>query len=164
MAIGSPTFATAVPERAAPTTLTGPPLPAAPRERAERWERAGRTTMVVRHGGRSLGVIGVMDTPRPEAAAIVARPRGLDVRRAVLISGDVRRADTVAGQVGLDAAWGGLSPAGEVAGVERLRAEGTVRPWSATASTTLRRWPSRRWARPGERPVARWRWRAPTSP
>ena len=33
------------------------------------WSRSGRTTMVVRKGSRFLGVIGVMDTPRPVAAA-----------------------------------------------------------------------------------------------
>ncbi|MER0242447.1 heavy metal translocating P-type ATPase [Streptomyces sp. HSW2009] len=106
-------------------TAGGAPLPTALRELAEQWERAGRTTMVVRLGERYLGVLGVLDTPRPEAAAVVARLRALGVRRAVMVSGDNQRAaDAVADAVGLDQAWGSLLPADKVAAVERLHAAG----------------------------------------
>ncbi|QKW48513.1 heavy metal translocating P-type ATPase [Streptomyces buecherae] len=125
VAIGSPAFfpagGRAHPEPAEPS---GPALPSELRARAEELETAGRTTMVVRHGARYLGVIGVMDTPRPEAAAVVARLRGLGIRRAVMISGDNQRvADAVAARVGLDEAWGDLLPADKVAAVRRLRAD-----------------------------------------
>ncbi|MBB5939658.1 HAD-IC family P-type ATPase [Streptomyces zagrosensis] len=104
--------------------VAGPPLPAEIRVQAERLECAGRTTMVVRHGGCYLGIIGVMDTPRPEAARVVAQLRALGIRRAVMISGDNQRvADAVADQVGLDDAWGDLLPEGKVAAIERLCAD-----------------------------------------
>ncbi|MGW4244667.1 heavy metal translocating P-type ATPase, partial [Nocardia sp. NPDC004722] len=54
----------------------------------ERLQELGRTTMIVRHGGVYLGVIGVMDTPRAEAAAVIAHLRTLGVTDMVVISGD----------------------------------------------------------------------------
>ncbi|MFD5001187.1 heavy metal translocating P-type ATPase [Streptomyces buecherae] len=125
VAIGSPAFFPAGGRaRQEPTEPSGPPLPTELLDKAGELEVAGRTTMVVRHGARYLGVIGVMDTPRPEAAAVVARLRGLGIRRAVMISGDNQRvADAVAARVGLDDAWGDLLPADKVAAVRRLRAD-----------------------------------------
>lgn len=76
---------------------------------------AGRTIMIVRRGGVYLGVVGVMDTPRAEAAPVVARLRELGIEDIVLISGDHQRvADAVAADMGLDAAHGGLLPEDKV--------------------------------------------------
>ncbi|MEU3403286.1 heavy metal translocating P-type ATPase [Streptomyces sp. NPDC006670] len=103
-------------------TLTGPPVPAALRERTEELARTGRTTMLVRRGDRWLGTLGLMDAPRPEAAETVAALRGLGVTRAVMLSGDDQRvADAVAGAVGMDEALGGLMPQDKVTEVARLR-------------------------------------------
>ncbi|WP_225728014.1 MULTISPECIES: heavy metal translocating P-type ATPase [unclassified Nocardia] len=75
----------------------------------------GRTTMIVRSGGGYLGVVGVMDVPRAEAAPVVAMLRSLGVAEVVLISGDNQRvADAVARDMGLDAAHGGLLPEDKV--------------------------------------------------
>ncbi|MDH6541414.1 heavy metal translocating P-type ATPase [Streptomyces sp. SPB4] len=103
-------------------TLTGPPVPAALRDRTEELARAGRTTMLVRHGDRWLGTLGVMDAPRPEAAATVAALRGLGVTRTVMLSGDDQRvADAVGRAVGIDEVRGGLMPQDKVDEVTRLR-------------------------------------------
>lgn len=81
----------------------------------------GRTTMIVRHAGDYLGVVGVMDQPRAEAAPVVARLRELGIDDIVLISGDNQRvADAVAADMGLDAAHGGLLPEDKVTMVKRL--------------------------------------------
>ncbi|GAB0108397.1 heavy metal translocating P-type ATPase [Nocardia sp. JMUB6875] len=87
--------------------------------------RLGRTTMIVRHGGAYLGVLGVMDTPRAEAAPVIAELRALGVADMVVISGDNQRvADAVADGLGLDAAHGGLLPEDKVSMIARLNGRG----------------------------------------
>ena len=107
--------------------IEGPPLPAAVRAAVEDLERQGRTTMVVRRGGRYLGALGLMDTPRPPAARVVERLRALGISRTIMISGDNRRvAEAVARQVGIDEAWGDLMPEDKVEAIRKLRAEQKV--------------------------------------
>lgn len=83
---------------------------------------AGRTTMIVRKGTRYLGVIGVMDTPRPAAQAVMAQLRELGIERLVMLSGDNQQvADAVARSVGLTEARGDLMPEQKVETVKSLR-------------------------------------------
>lgn len=85
---------------------------------------AGRTTMVVRQGPRFLGVIGVMDTPRPAAAQVMADLRALGIERLIMISGDNQQvADAVARTVGLTEARGDLMPEHKVDAIKKLREE-----------------------------------------
>lgn len=85
---------------------------------------AGRTTMVVRQGGRFLGVLGVMDTPRPVAAQVMAELRALGIERLIMISGDNQQvADAVAKAVGLTEARGDLMPEQKVEAIRKLRDE-----------------------------------------
>lgn len=80
--------------------------------------------MVVRRGGRYLGVLGVMDTERKSAKETVQRLRHLGIKRVVMLSGDNQRvADAVAGSIGLDQAFGALMPDEKVAAINTLRAE-----------------------------------------
>ncbi|WP_051179457.1 heavy metal translocating P-type ATPase [Nocardia concava] len=100
-------------------------LPSQIAETVERLHGLGRTTMIVRHGGVYLGVLGVMDTPRAEAAPVIEHLRGLGITDMVVISGDNQRvADAVADGLGLDAAHGGLLPEDKVAMIARLNARG----------------------------------------
>src|SRR3546814_6177377 len=63
--------------------------------------------MVVKHGDRFLGVLGVMDTPRASARATIAALEGVGIRRSIMLSGDHQLvADSIARQVGLTDAWG----------------------------------------------------------
>ncbi|MCF6388801.1 heavy metal translocating P-type ATPase [Mycobacterium sp. MBM] len=85
-------------------------------------EQAGRTTMVVRAGERWLGAIGVMDVPRPEAAAVITRLGDLGIEHTVMLSGDNQRvADAVAAQVGVGFARGDLMPEDKVSEIAALR-------------------------------------------
>src|SRR5690606_8199139 len=71
----------------------------------------GQTSMVVRRGGRDLGAVGLMDTPREVAREAIESLRGLGIERMIMISGDHQRAaDAIAREVGLDEAWGDLMP------------------------------------------------------
>jgi Cd2+/Zn2+-exporting ATPase len=84
--------------------------------------QSGRTPMVVRKGARFLGVIGVMDTPRPAAPSVMKELRELGIERLVMLSGDNQQvADAVARTVGLTEAKGDLMPEQKVETVKDLR-------------------------------------------
>lgn len=97
-------------------------LPAAIEQENAKLVAAGRTTMVVRKGARFLGVLGVMDTPRPVAAQVMAELRALGIERLIMISGDNQAvADAVAKSVGLTEAKGDLMPEQKVEAIKELR-------------------------------------------
>ncbi len=91
-------------------------------------ETAGRTVMVVRHGDRYLGALGMMDTARPAAEAVIRRLRKLGIKHIIMLSGDNQSvADAIAAKLGLDEAKGGLMPEDKVEIVRALQArEGKV--------------------------------------
>lgn len=86
-------------------------------------ESRGRTTMIVAHGPRFLGVLGIMDTPRDDAGRAIEALRALGIDRIVMLSGDNQRVATaVASHVGITEANGGLLPADKVDAVNGLAA------------------------------------------
>ncbi len=107
--------------------IDGPPLPEEVRSQIDELESAGRTTMIVRRGVQYLGVLGLMDTPRPTARAVIERLGKLGIRRMIMISGDNQQvAEAVARSVGLTEARGDLMPADKVETIRRLREESDV--------------------------------------
>lgn len=104
--------------------LEGARPPQAVMDEAQRLENSGRTVMVVRHGERYLGVLGLMDTARPAAKAVIARLRALGVKRIIMLSGDNQSvANAIATELGLDEAKGGLMPEDKVEVIRALSAE-----------------------------------------
>src|SRR5690606_27708202 len=104
-----------------------PPLGAAAAAAITQLREAGRTSMVVRHGTRDLGAIGLLDTAREGAAEAINELRALGITRMLMISGDHQRvADAIAAEVGLDEAWGDLMPEDKVAAIRKLREEAKV--------------------------------------
>ena len=92
--------------------------------RARELQSSGRTIMIVKRGNRFLGVLGLMDTPRPAARRAGEALRAVGIRRAIMLSGDHQLvADSIARDVGLTDAWGDLMPEDKVAAIERLRNE-----------------------------------------
>lgn len=88
---------------------------------------AGRTTMAIRKGGRDLGVIGLMDTPREGVRDALAQLRSLGIERMVMISGDhTKVAQSIAAEVGLDEARGDLMPEDKVEMIAALGREAKV--------------------------------------
>ena len=88
---------------------------------------SGRTTLAVRMGGRDLGAIGMMDTPRASAQAALQQLRQLGISRMVMLSGDhAKVAEAVAQQVGITEAWGDLMPEDKVAAMRELRSQAQV--------------------------------------
>ena len=107
--------------------VDGAPLSNEMRTIVDELENAGRTTMVVRKGDRYLGVLGLMDTPRPAARAVVSRLGELGVRRMIMISGDNQQvASAVAREIGLTEARGDLMPDEKVETIRQLREEADV--------------------------------------
>jgi Cd2+/Zn2+-exporting ATPase len=85
----------------------GPAFPDDLRKRVEGMEGSGRTVVVVRREGEFLGLLGIMDTPRPEAGHVIQRLKGLGVGQMIMLTGDNQRvAETIAKQVGLTDARG----------------------------------------------------------
>ncbi|MHB1123153.1 MAG: heavy metal translocating P-type ATPase [Ramlibacter sp.] len=104
--------------------LEGAPPPPDVARANEELIAQGRTTMLVRKGDRHLGVLGVMDTPRPAAAGVMEALRNLGIARMVMISSDNQRvADAVARTVGLTEARGDLMPEDKVGAIQALRRE-----------------------------------------
>ena len=102
----------------------GAAMPDELRGRAMELERAGRTVMMVRREQEFLGILGLMDTPRPEAREVIRQLKELGVRRMVMLTGDNQSVgDAIAKDVGLTDAKGGLMPEDKVAAIRALVAE-----------------------------------------
>jgi Zn2+/Cd2+-exporting ATPase len=107
--------------------VEGTPLPPVIAASAQALREKGRTIMIVRAGGRYLGVLGMMDTPRETAKATIAALRDLGITRMIMISGDSQSvANAVAKEVGLDEAVGDLMPEDKVAAIKKLQAQQKV--------------------------------------
>ncbi|MFE9924865.1 heavy metal translocating P-type ATPase [Streptomyces sp. NPDC005774] len=88
-------------------------------------EDAGRTAVVVLRDGTPVGVLGIADRLRPDAAATVAALTRLTGRTPVLLTGDNERAARhLAAEVGITDVRSGLLPQDKVAAVNEWEAQG----------------------------------------
>ncbi|MFE9045899.1 heavy metal translocating P-type ATPase [Streptomyces sp. NPDC007818] len=88
-------------------------------------EDAGRTAVLVLRAGAPVGVLGVADRLRPDAAATVTALTRLTGRTPVLLTGDNERAARrLAAEVGITDVRAGLLPEDKVAAVRAWEAEG----------------------------------------
>ncbi|MFD4373692.1 heavy metal translocating P-type ATPase [Streptomyces sp. NPDC058486] len=89
------------------------------------FEESGSTAVAVVRDGRPVGVLGVADRLRPDAAATVAALTRLTGRTPTLLTGDNERAARhVAERVGITDVRAGLLPEEKVAAVRAWEAEG----------------------------------------
>jgi Cd2+/Zn2+-exporting ATPase len=87
----------------------------------ERLEAAGRTTMLLRTDGRFAGILGLMDTPRPQVREMLEKLQSLGVVKTVMLTGDNERvARVVAQELGVNEVRAGLLPEDKVAAVAKL--------------------------------------------
>jgi Cd2+/Zn2+-exporting ATPase len=90
-------------------------------------QSGGRTTMIVQRDGQFLGAIGLMDQPRPSAAATVSQLKSMGIAEIVLLSGDnARVAEAVGRGLGIDSIRGNLLPEDKVTAIRALREQGEV--------------------------------------
>lgn len=87
-------------------------------------QERGRSTMVVRHGERWLGVIGIADKPRPSVRAVLEELRRLGIGRLVMLTGDNAGVGAAVGrEVGVDDVRAGLLPEDKVTAIQELLTE-----------------------------------------
>jgi Cd2+/Zn2+-exporting ATPase len=83
---------------------------------------AGRSVVVVRHGARWLGVIGVADRPRPGVHLTITALQALGVRPVVMLTGDNKGVgEAIAREVGIDEVRADLLPEDKVEALRSLR-------------------------------------------
>jgi len=87
-------------------------------------EESGLTAVFVGWDGRVRGVLGVGDTVRPEAAAVVAALQGTGAEVAMITGDNRHTAAAVAAAVGIDRVLAEVLPQDKVAEVGRLQAQG----------------------------------------
>jgi Cu2+-exporting ATPase len=93
---------------------------------AEVLEQSGRTVVFVSREKLFLGMIALMDSPKPDAAFAVERLKRMDIE-VVMITGDNRTtADVIAERTGIEKVLSGVLPSGKSEEVTRLRTEGRV--------------------------------------
>lgn len=109
-------------------TRDGGKVPDAVRTMVAELQEKGRTVMLVQAGGEFLGALGVMDTPRESAHAVLKQLRALGIHRTIMLTGDNQQvADAVANEVGITEARGDLLPEQKVEAITELaRAKGRV--------------------------------------
>ncbi|GAB5550195.1 MAG: heavy metal translocating P-type ATPase [Sandaracinaceae bacterium] len=105
----------------------GGAAPEALLERDRALKADGRSTMLVQRGGRFLGVVGLMDTPREAAKGVIRQLHALGIEKTIMISGDAQAvASSVGRAVGIDEARGDLLPDDKVEAIKALRQQGEV--------------------------------------
>jgi Cu+-exporting ATPase len=91
---------------------------------AVKLQEEGRTAMFVAIDGKPAGILTVADPIKTTTAEAIRELHALGIKL-VMLTGDNRRtAAAVASQLGLDAVEAEIEPAGKVAHVKKLRAEG----------------------------------------
>jgi len=96
------------------------------RQAADDAEAAGRTVVAVAWDGAVRGLLVVADEVKATSAEAVARLRALGLTPVLLTGDHEAAARSVAEQVGIDRVVSGVLPAGKVAVVAALQAEGRV--------------------------------------
>jgi Cu+-exporting ATPase len=94
---------------------------------SSRVEERGETPVIISLGDAAVGVLGLRDAPRPDAAGVIGLLRRLDISGIELLSGDRPAvAGRVAAELGIadESSRGGLLPADKSARVGQLRAAG----------------------------------------
>jgi len=87
----------------------------------------GRTAILVARDSDLIGVLGVTDLARPDAADLPAQLKAAGVRRVAMLTGDhARTATAIANAVGIDEVRAGLLPDDKAAWITAAQADGDV--------------------------------------
>ncbi|WP_407272907.1 heavy metal translocating P-type ATPase [Radiobacillus sp. PE A8.2] len=88
----------------------------------EKVETSGNTAMIVKKSSEFLGIIGLMDTPKKEAKSVISSLKQIGIKRVIMLTGDNQRvANSVASEIGITDAWGGLLPEDKVDAINKLK-------------------------------------------
>jgi Zn2+/Cd2+-exporting ATPase len=96
-------------------------------ERLEELRGRGRTAMLVMRDDSVVGLLGLADSVRPDAAAGVDQLRRIGVEELVMLTGDSQLVgDAVGAAVGLDTVMGNLTPEAKFEAIRRLQDDGHI--------------------------------------
>lgn len=95
-------------------------------ESAERLQAQGKTAVMVSANAEAVGVIGLLDTPKPGTKEAIDALKALGIEP-VMVTGDNRRtAEEIAKRVGIDRVYAQVLPSGKVDAISELRKQGLV--------------------------------------
>lgn len=87
-------------------------------------EAKGNTSIIVRQGERYLGILGLMDLPRPAAKEALKQLSQLGIMEVIMLTGDNQQvANATAQKIGLDTVKGNLLPQDKVEAIQAIKAE-----------------------------------------
>ncbi|MCZ4244089.1 heavy metal translocating P-type ATPase [Pedobacter punctiformis] len=90
-------------------------------KQVEDLEKGGHTSMLVKRENDFIGILSLMDVPRPEAKQVLAELTDLGIKKMIMLTGDNQQvAEAVAKQIGVTEAWGNLMPEDKVEAVQKL--------------------------------------------
>jgi len=95
-------------------------------EKADELWRNGKTAIFLVIDGKVAGIIGLADTLKPNAKALVAGVRRLGIEVAMLTGDNRRTAESIARDVGIDRVLAEVLPENKSAEVKKLQEEGRV--------------------------------------
>lgn len=99
----------------------GSEIPKAITQSLDDLQGRGRSSMMVRHGARWLGVIGLADSPRPGVRQTLERLRQMGIAPLVMLSGDnAGVADAIGREIGIDQIMASLLPEDKVTAIRDL--------------------------------------------
>lgn len=102
-------------------SLDDAPPDASVAEKVSASEKEGNTTMLVRRNREYIGMIAVMDTPRPEARQALQELKAAGIRRMAMLTGDNGEvAKAVAEAVGVTDVYANLLPEQKVEVIQQL--------------------------------------------
>jgi Cu+-exporting ATPase len=93
---------------------------------AETLEQNGRTVAWVSRDKTLLGIIALMDSPKPDAGSAIAKLRNMKIHVTMITGDNQNTAQAIAEKTGISSVRAGVLPAGKSEEVSRLRAEGRV--------------------------------------
>jgi Cu+-exporting ATPase len=98
--------------------------PAALADRCAQWEALGRTVVVVRRDGETIGALSLADAIRASAAPAVRELHALGLHCVLLTGDNETTAQAVGESIGVDEVIADALPAEKVAVIRRMQAEG----------------------------------------
>lgn len=94
------------------------------RPEIERLQQEGKTVVIVEQNGKTLGLVALSDTLKPEAKETVAELQRMG-KRVVMLTGDNRHAaEFIARQAGIDEVIAEVLPGDKADAIKKLQAEG----------------------------------------
>jgi Cu+-exporting ATPase len=92
--------------------------------RAEELESAGKTVMWIASAQKALGLIAAADAIKPQSREAVRLLKAQNITPLLITGDNLRTAQAIAAEAGIDKVEAGVLPEGKAAHVARLRAEG----------------------------------------